>query len=585
MPFGASLLAGGGARFRLWAPSAQRVDLSLQSGSTSVLIPMRPGADGWYECEAQEARAGSRYAFRIDGGIEVPDPASRSNPDDVHRPSAVIDPGSYAWRDADWRGRPWHEAVVYELHVGAFTPAGTFAAVVERLDDLVQLGVTAIELMPVADFPGRHGWGYDGVLMFAPDATYGAPDDLKALVDAAHARGLMVLLDVVYNHFGPDGNYLHLYAKPFFSDRRQTPWGPALNFDGEGSRTVRDFTIDNALFWLTEYHFDGLRLDAVHAITDESRPDIVEELARAVHEGPGRRRHVHLVLENDRNQSQYLARSAAGIPLIATAQWNDDTHHAAHVLVTGERDGYYADYADHPLWLFGRALAEGFGFQGEPSPYRDGAPRGKTSTHLAPAAFVSFLQTHDQVGNRAFGERIQHIANQDALEAVAACVLLAPAPPLLFMGEEFAASSPFLYFCEFHGELAQAVTRGRRAEFRRFERFRDETVRARIPDPNDPATFERSKLDWSERTRQGRLHWLELYRALLHLRRDRLVPYLAAARSGTFHVLAPGRLAIDWPLAGTAHLHLLANLCPEPAMRDPLPPSFSRNPALRKISG
>jgi maltooligosyltrehalose trehalohydrolase len=586
MPFGASLLPGGGVRFRLWAPSARRVDLALRSSVASDMIPMQPREDGWYECDAGEARAGQRYAFLIDGRIEVPDPASRFNPDDVHGPSAVIDPHSYEWRDSDWRGRPWHEAVIYELHVGTFTSAGTFAAAIDLLDDLAELGVTAVELMPVADFPGRRNWGYDGVLLFAPDTAYGTPEDLKAFIDAAHARQIMVLLDVVYNHFGPDGNYLHTYAGAFFDGRRQTPWGAAPNFDAVTGRTVRDFYIHNALFWLTEYHFDGLRLDAVHAIADDSRPDIIEELARAVHDGPGRHRHVHLVLENDRNDARYLPRGAAGKPLIATAQWNDDVHHAAHVLATGERDGYYADYADHPIWFLGRSLAEGFGFQGEPSPYRDGAPRGEPSAHLPPAAFVSFLQTHDQVGNRAFGERLQHIANQNALEALTACILLAPSPPMLFMGEEFAASSPFLYFCDFHGELAQAVTRGRRAEFGRFERFREESAQSCIPDPNDRETFERSRLDWSERTRPPHARWLDFYRGLLRLRRERLVPYLAGASVGGFHVLAPGRLAVNWPLGGDAHLHLLANLSAEPAMRDPLPPGevlYSTHPAVDQL--
>jgi malto-oligosyltrehalose trehalohydrolase len=571
MPFGARLLADGGAQFRLWAPSAQRVDLSLVSVPESTLVPMQALADGWYECSVREARAGSRYAFRIDGGLLVPDPASRFNPDDVHGPSAVIDSASYAWRDGQWHGRPWHEAVVYEMHVGTFTPQGTFAAAIERLDDLVQVGITAIELMPVADFPGRRNWGYDGVLLFAPDASYGTPDDLKALVDAAHARGLMVLLDVVYNHFGPDGNYLHVYAKPFFNERHQTPWGAAINFDAAASRTVRDFYIHNALYWLTEYRFDGLRLDAVHAIADDSSPDIVEELARAVRDAAGDTRHVHIVLENDRNQARYLPRAAAGAPRWATAQWNDDIHHAAHILATGECDGYYADYAAQPLWFFGRSLAEGFGYQGEPSPYRDGAPRGEVSTHLPPGAFVNFLQTHDQVGNRAFGERIARIADPVALRALVACTLLAPAVPMIFMGEEFAASAPFLYFCDFHGELAQAVTRGRREEFGRFERFRDEQLRARIPDPNDAATFERSQLDWSERERGEHRLWLDLHRDLLRIRRERLLPHLAGARSGEFHVLAPGRLAVHWPL-GNGYLHLLANLSGAPSMRDPLPP-------------
>lgn len=587
MPFGTRLLAGGGVGFRLWAPSAARVELVLGSGSDTTRAPMQQQADGWYKNEVAAAAAGTRYAFRIDDDLVVPDPASRFNPDDVHAPSVVVDPRRYDWRDGGWTGRPWSEAVIYELHVGTFTSRGTFTAAIERLDDLVALGITAIELMPVADFPGRRNWGYDGVLLFAPDASYGTPDELKALVDAAHARGLMMLLDVVYNHFGPDGNYLHAYAKAFFNSRHQTPWGAAINFDGEASWTVRDFYVHNALYWLTEYHFDGLRLDAVHAIADDSCPDIVEELAREVHDGPGRNRPIHLVLENDNNAARYLGRDRRGAAVTATAQWNDDVHHAAHVLVAGERDGYYADYADRALWFFGRTLAEGFAYQGEPSAYRGGAARGEPSAHLPPAAFVDFLQTHDQVGNRAFGERLAGIADPVALRAVTACVLLAPAVPMLFMGEEFAASSPFLYFCDYEGELAQAVARGRREEFARFSRFADPAVRARIPDPNARQTFQRSKLDWREREHGAHAEWLALYRDLLQRRRERLFPHLSRAQAGTFEVTAPGRLVVRWPLGKRGHLHLLANLADARAAAPSLPPGevvYESHPAATELA-
>src|SRR5512134_1070251 len=403
MPFGAALRDDGATRFRLWAPGARRVDLALAHDVARAELSMAPHEGGWYETVAPDAPAGTRYAFRIDGGIAVPDPASRFNPEDVHAPSLVVDPLAFEWRDADWRGRPWEEAVVYELHVGTFTPAGTFAAASERLDDLVDLGVTAIELMPVADFPGRRNWGYDGVLPFAPDASYGTPEDLKRLVVAAHSRGLMMLLDVVYNHFGPEGNYLHLYAPQFFNPAHETPWGAAINFDGEHARTVRDFFVHNALYWLEEYCFDGLRLDAVHAVADDSAPDIVAEIAGAVRSGPGRDRHVHVVLENDGNHARYLAREAGGRPALATAQWNDDVHHAAHVLLTGETDGYYADYVEDSTRLLGRCLAEGYAYQGDVSRFRRQRARGEPSASLPPAAFVSLLQNHDQVGNRAFG--------------------------------------------------------------------------------------------------------------------------------------------------------------------------------------
>jgi maltooligosyltrehalose trehalohydrolase len=572
MPFGAVLRPGGGARFRLWAPSAQRVDLALDGGPLAGESPMRGQPDGWFELDVAGAAAGQRYGFRIDGDLVVPDPASRANPDDVHGRSLLVDPLAFEWTDDAWQGRPWHEAVIYELHVGCCTPQGTFAAVVDRLDDLVAFGVTAIELMPVADFPGRRGWGYDGVLPFAPEAGYGTPEDLKRLICAAHARGLMVLLDVVYNHFGPDGNYLHVYAKPFFNPHVPTPWGAAINLDGEHSRTVRDFFIHNALYWIEEFHLDGLRLDAVHAMHDRSARHFVDELAQAVRNGPGQQRHVHIVLENDLNDARRLARAPDGRPALADAQWNDDVHHALHVMVTAETDGYYTDFADEPLALFARALAEGFAYQGQPSRYRHGEARGSPSTGLPPTAFVNSTQTHDQVGNRAFGERLVALAQsdrqQDALRALTACVLLAPSPPMLFMGEEFAASAPFQYFCHFSGDLARAVTEGRRAEFGRFSRFADARVRERIPDPNDEHTFAASKLDWSERERLPHADWLALYTRLLHCRGSVLVPWLDGARCGSFTIATAGTLHLVWPLAGGRRWHLLAQLAEHPGPAD-----------------
>lgn len=566
MPFGACPTADGGARMRLWAPDAQRVELVLPGLGASH--PMQALDGGWFEHRLARAATGLRYAYRIDGGLTVPDPASRHNPDDVHGPSALVDPGAYDWPDAGWRGRPWHEAVIYELHLGCFTPEGSFRAAIERLDDLVALGITAIELMPVAGFPGRRGWGYDGVLPFAPDACYGPPDDLKQLVAAAHARGLMVLLDVVYNHFGPDGNYLHGYAKAFFDPQRQTPWGAALDFDGPHSRTVRDFFVHNALYWIEEFHLDGLRVDAVHALHDRSPQHIVEELAQALRLGPGRERAVHLVLENHDNDAALLRRDADGRALVAQAQWNDDLHHALHVLVSGETDGYYVDYAATPLAQLGRALAEGFAYQGEPSAYAGGRPRGTVSAHLPPLAFVNALQTHDQVGNRAFGDRIAQLTaaagRDEALRAAMACVLLAPSPPMLFMGEEFAASTPFLYFCDHSGELASAVTQGRRAEFGRFARFADPAVRDRIPDPNADRSFDDSRLDWDERRREPHASWLALTSALLQCRRRDLLPWLAGVGAGRWSLPAPGSLQLSWPLAAGRRWHLLAQLADRP---------------------
>ncbi len=564
MPFGAAPLAGGGARFRLWAPGAGEVELVRSAGPDCGAQAMRPLDEGWFELDVERADARTRYAYRIDGGQAVPDPAARANPDDVHAPSAFVDPCAFDWPDADWRGRPWHEAVIYELHVGCFTPEGTYSAAIGRLDDLVALGITAIELMPVADFPGKRGWGYDGVLHYAPETAYGTPEELKGLVAQAHARGLMVLLDVVYNHFGPDGNYLHGYAPSFFNPAVQTPWGAAINFEAEHSHIVRDFYVHNALYWIEEFHFDGLRLDAVHAMHDTTDPHFIDELALSVRAGPGRERHVHLVLENGDNDADRLLRHAGGQPRLADAQWNDDVHHAVHVIATGESDGYYADFGAEPLRHLGRALAEGYAFQGEPSAYAGGVVRGKPSTGLPPTAFVNSIQTHDQVGNRAFGERIATLADdrgrEDSLRALVACVLLSPTIPMLFMGEEYAAATPFLYFCDFEGDLAKAVTEGRRNEFGSFARFRDPAVRERIPDPNAAETFQRSKLDWSERSRPEHACWLALYTRLLAIRRDEIMPLLAAARSGEYRIDGEGLLRLRWPLGDAAMLHLQANL-------------------------
>lgn len=559
MPFGAAF-DGGATRFRLWAPGAHEVQVLLGADGrqTHALAPLE---DGWFEAW-RDVSAGTRYAYRCDGNPARPDPASRFNPDGVHASSAVVDPRAFDWQEEHWRGLPWEHAVLYELHVGAFTSAGTFAAAVERFDHLAELGVTAIELMPVAAFPGTRNWGYDGVLPFAPTQCYGTPEGLKRLVDAAHARGMMVLLDVVYNHLGPEGNYLHAYAPQFFDSGRATPWGgQAFNFDGAHSRTVRDFFIHNALYWIDEYRFDGLRLDAVHAIVDDMCPDIVTELTGAVRrhaEQEGRQ--IHIVLENDRNEVSRLTRDAAGRPHHATAQWNDDLHHVLHVLITGERDGYYSDYTMRPLWLLGRCLAEGFAYQGEPSAFRAGIPRGEPSAHLPAAAFVAFAQTHDQIGNRAFGERLSAIADARALRAALACILLAPAPPMLFMGEEFGATTPFLFFCDFGDGLAEAVARGRRAEFARFDRFRDPASQALIPDPNAPTTFAASKLDWMEVARAPGAAWLAFYRRCLAVRRAQIAPRLVgAAPGGKFEVLPDALLRVTWALGGGATLHLGAH--------------------------
>jgi len=489
MPFGAEVRDDGTVRFRLWAPSHDEIQLEIEGETEPRVMP--PAGGGWHELITDRARPGTRYNFVLPGGSRVPDPASRHQPKDVHGPSEVIDPATHDWSDGEWRGRPWEEAVVYELHIGAFTPEGTFRAAIDKLDHLTALGVTAIEIMPIGDFPGTRNWGYDGVLPFAPDSVYGRPEDLKALVEAAHARRLMVLLDVVYNHFGPEGAYLHTIAPETFTDRHKTPWGKAIAMDGP----VREYFIHNALYWLEEFHLDGLRLDAVHAILDDSDTHFLDELADRVRaEIPGR--HIHLILENEENAGHRLERWQADQPRRYTAQWNDDVHHVLHVAATGDAQGYYADYINDSQKL-GRALAEGFAFQGEVMPYR-GRPRGEPSAALPPDAFIAFIQNHDQVGNRPFGDRLTAIASPEAVRAVAAVYLLLPQIPMLFMGEEWGATQPFPFFCDFGPELAEAVRKGRRAEFARFPDFHDPATRERIPDPTAEETFAAAKLAWDD---------------------------------------------------------------------------------------
>ncbi|SAK56367.1 malto-oligosyltrehalose trehalohydrolase [Caballeronia temeraria] len=394
--FGAHLTGAGQqhprTRFRFWAPSRDRVQVEVQGAgsTTSELTDMQPVGDGWYEAEA-DVGAGTLYRYRLDEELAVPDPASRFQPQDVHGPSEVVDPHAYRWTHTDWHGRPWEETVLYELHVGAM---GGYAGVTARLPELAQLGVTAIELMPLNDFSGTRNWGYDGVLPYAPDSAYGRPEELKQLIDTAHGLGLMVFLDVVYNHFGPDGNYLHAYAKTFFREGVNTPWGPAIDFERP---QVRDFFFDNALYWLNEYRFDGLRLDAVHAINyDEWLRELADRVRSSVEAG----RHVHLVLENEHNTASLLADHF-------NAQWSDDAHNTLHALLTGESESYYEAYSDRPIDKLARVLSEGFVYQGDSSPLHDGAPRGEPSGHLPPTAFVMFLQNHDQVGNRAMGDRLR----------------------------------------------------------------------------------------------------------------------------------------------------------------------------------
>jgi maltooligosyltrehalose trehalohydrolase len=428
-----------------------------------------------------------------------------------------------------------------------------------RLDYLVDLGITAVELMPLSDFAGTRNWGYDGVMPFAPDAAYGTPDDLKRLIDEAHGRGLMIFLDVVYNHFGPVGNYLHQYAESFFEPEEHTPWGAAINYK---VRAVRDFAIHNVLYWLEEFRFDGLRFDAVDRIIDRGEEHILKEIAATVRRTIPAGRHVHLVLENDKNHAHLVERDAGGRPMYYDAQWNDDIHHVYHYLLTGEAGGYYADYATDAHERLGRALSSGYVYQGDVSEYRNGAVRGEPSAHLPPTAFVGFIQNHDQVGNRAFGERIAGLAEHEAVKAMQAVLLLAPQIPLLFMGEEWGATQPFCFFTDFHDELADAVREGRRREFKRFPEFASEAARAHIPDPNAFSTFAASRLDWSVPEQPEHRAWLDLVRRLIRIRAQAIVPRLAGVRgnAGEATILSDSALRVAWTLGDGSTLEVIANL-------------------------
>jgi maltooligosyltrehalose trehalohydrolase len=546
--FGPRVEAPDRTSFRVWAPAARYVLLNLE-GMPDIRMNSREG--GWYQAKAR-CGPGTRYRFRI-GDTSVPDPASRMQADDVHGASVVIDSRSYEWRCESWKGLRWESAVIYELHPGLL---GGFAGVQNHLTRLADLGVTAIELMPIADFPGGRNWGYDGVLPFAPDRAYGTPDELKALIDAAHGHGLMVFLDVVYNHFGPDGNYLSLYAPQFFDESKHTPWGAAINF---ALPEVRRFFIENSLYWLSEFRFDGLRFDAVHAIPDKS---FLCHLAREIRAAIPAERHVHLVVENDDNDASLLR---AGFD----AQWDDDLHHVLHVMLTRERHGYYEDYADTPAHKLARALSDGFVYQGDPSTFRGGGRRGSRSEGLSPTAFVSFLQNHDQIGNRAFGERLTVVADPQKLKAAVALVLLAPQIPLIFMGEEVGARAPFLYFthhCD--PSLAEAVREGRRQEFATFPEFADEHKRAQIPDPNAPETFERCRVEFPDNDRRT------LYTRLLRLRREWLFSRLKGAVSIGAEVIGPSAVRAAWRFQDDSRLTIACNLGDEPVLTklpDPQP--------------
>jgi maltooligosyltrehalose trehalohydrolase len=555
---GAQLHSDGSVTFRLWAPAHERIQLQLAGAPTPV--PMEPVGSGWHETWIAAVVAGARYGFILPDGKVVPDPASHFQPGTLEEMSELIDPRAYQWTQGDWTGKPWHTAVLYEIHVGTFTALGTFAAVAERLDEIVALGITAIELMPIGAFPGRRNWGYDVAFPYACANAYGRPDDLKRLVDAAHQRGLMVLLDVVYNHFGPEGNFLSLYAPQFFTQRHQTPWGAGINFDGGAdSEPVREFFIGNAIRWIREFRLDGLRLDAVHAIVDDSPRHFLTELANRVHRSVPQRT-VHLILENEENEAKHLVRQSGHRPETFTAQWNDDVHHVLHVAATGESNGYYADYQGDTRKL-ARALSEGFAFQGELMEFR-GSPRGEPSWFLPPAAFVSFVQNHDQIGNRAHGERWDKLACHEARRAVAATYLLLPQIPMLFMGEEWSAAQPFPFFCDFEGNLAHAVRQGRRQEFAHLPEFADPAQDQQIPDPLSEDTFRSAVLGWADRTEEAHAQWLSWYQDILSVRRAELVPRLRHMCGGdsTYLIRGPHAVSVQWLCLAGERLQLNVNL-------------------------
>lgn len=558
-PYGTTFLEDGSVEFAFWAPDAFDVKLCLEIDNQLQDFQMNLIKNGLFTLTTDKAKDGMIYGYKINNNIMVPDPASRYQPNDVHALSKLINPDNFNWEnDNQWKGRPWEESIIYELHTGTFSKEGTFNAIKNKLDYFVSLGITAIELMPIAEFAGKRNWGYDGVLIYAPDSSYGTPEELKELIKAAHQKGIMVFLDVVYNHFGPDGNYLNVYAKSEFFDKRiKTPWGDAINFT---NRYVRNFFIHNAIYWLNEYHFDGLRIDAIHAIHDESKPNIIEELAEQVKNNVDSNKQIHLVLENDDNQSKYLGELKNGK---YEAQWNDDFHHCVHILTTGEDYGYYVDYSEKETpkstaYYLARALTEGFSYQGERSVYRNYTLRGEKSFLLPLYRFINFIQNHDQIGNRAFGERIASLTNNDLLKAVAALYLLSPSIPLLFMGEEWGSKTPFYYFCDFNAELSSLVRIGRREEFAKFPQFSDSHQRELIPDPSAEETFLDSKLNWEDINEEAYKEIHDFYRSLLKIRKEKIIPVIGDIKMRKFEILTKKSFIVRWAIGKENQIKLIA---------------------------
>ena len=505
---GAACLDDGRCRFRVWAPLVKEVQIHILAPK-DLTIPMQPRPAGYHQAIVEGLGPGAQYKYRLDSGKELADPVSRYQPKGVHGPSQVIDP-RFDWQDGHWFGLPIENYIIYELHVGTFTPEGTFEAVIPRLDELVDLGVTAVEIMPVAQFPGSRNWGYDGVFPFAVHNSYGGPSGLKKLVNACHQRGLAAILDVVYNHVGPEGNYLAEFA-PYFTDCYKTPWGPALNFDDAYSDEVRLFFISNALEWITDYHFDALRLDAVHAILDHSALNVLEELAEAVHEqGTALNRRVYVIAESALNDTRVIRSCELG-GYGLDAQWNDDFHHSLHTLLTREREGYYVDFGN--FQHMAQAFSEGFVYSGRYS-FNRGRRHGNSSRAIPSAKFVVFAQNHDQIGNRMLGERLSHLVSFEALKLAAGIVLLSPFVPLLFMGDEYGETAPFQYFVSHSDDrLIEAVRKGRRDEFMSFK------WNGEPPDPQAEETFHRSKLNHDLKKESRHRTLLGFHKELIRLRK------------------------------------------------------------------
>ena len=531
LPVGAEVVPGRGVHFRVWASQRQRVEVVLEGGRGQspgvepLVVALTPEASGYFSGLVAGAGAGTLYRYRLDGEAALyPDPASRFQPCGPHGPSQVIDPDIFDWHDSGWHGVPLVGQVIYEMHLGTFTSEGTWEAASRELPELAKVGITVIEIMPIADFPGRFGWGYDGVNLFAPTRLYGTPDDCRRFVDRAHALGLGVILDVVYNHLGPDGNYFVRFSPEYFSSRYTTDWGEAINFDDEHAGPVREFFLANAAYWIDEFHLDGLRLDATQNIYDSSSDHILAAVARAVRQAAHGRATL-LVAENERQQT-HLVRPPAQGGYGLDALWNDDFHHSAMVALTGRNEAYYTDYHGTPQ-EFISALKWGYLYQGQWYTWQQ-QRRGTPAFGLQPATFVTFIQNHDQIANSGRGLRCHRLSSPGRYKALTAVLLLGPGTPMLFQGQEFAASSPFFYFADFEGELAQLVRQGRAESLRQFPSIAQPEMQARLPDPADPETFARSKLDLSERQRHAELY--TLHRDLLRLRRED--PVFRAQRPG-----------------------------------------------------